>query len=449
MEMNLPGIGTTSITGSLEMELAEIVNGRLTLSTRKAPVEHQWFSHFNGFLNFESKPTEALLLKGGFEFRQYMNMSARMAKTYYNVNAYFMGEQVYHDFFLREAQGIWTILDSDAYSLSLSTGYMPYKYNSEVRELGEFLFRSGTYPFYLIGEFDRPFARLTGIKGTFATSGELFETRTDLLFLTEREIRPFWDASLAAVARVNVAKSFEIGVGVDFAHLFPTDPTITSPDTTQTRYFSDSTTVDDGFGNMITIYDTAYYTFQGTKVMACATIDPFGKIRNQGSLLSDIVGKNGGKVYGEIAIIGLKDYPANDYNPYGYDNLEQKMPWMIGITLPLWKVIDVCAFELERYPNPYPNSAAWLIRSGLPLPYMENPNPESGYDTGSAYVPRWCWSLYMKKEVVSSFSIVGQVGRDHMRWEMPIAYQTANYDYEDVMVKPEDWTWHLKTVFRF
>ena len=80
---------------------------------------------------------------------------------------------------------------------------------------------------------------------------------------------------------------------------------------------------------------------------------------------------------------------------------------------------------------------------------MENPNSTHEYDTGMAYVPRWFWSLYMKKEVVTNFSVVCQIGRDHMRWEMPIAYQTANYDYEDAMVKPRDWAWHIKTIFNF
>ena len=82
VDFNMPGMGTTAITGAVELELAEIMNGRLTLSTTKSPVEHQWFSHFNGFLDFESKPMPVLSLRGGFEFRQYMNMSAKMAKTY-------------------------------------------------------------------------------------------------------------------------------------------------------------------------------------------------------------------------------------------------------------------------------------------------------------------------------------------------------------------------------
>ncbi|MBN1757764.1 MAG: hypothetical protein JW863_05575 [Chitinispirillaceae bacterium] len=448
-DFTMPGIGKTTISGSVELELAEIMYGRLTLNSLKSPVEHQWYSHFNGFLDFESKPTPTLTLKGGFEFRQYMNMSARMAKTYYNKNAYYMGEEVYHDFFLREAQGIFKLIDKEAFSFDLAMGYIPYKYNPEVRELGEFLFRTGTYPFYIVGEFDRPFARLTGFRGTFAAKTDFLETSTDFFILTEREIRPFWDVTIAGVTSINFAKFFEIGLGVDFAHLIPTNPSITTPDTLKSRYFSDSTVADDGFGNMITTYDTAYYTFQGTKLMARATIDPFGRIRNSGSVLSDVVGKNGGKLYGEIAVIGLKDYPANDYNPFGYDNFKEKMPWMAGITIPFWKILDICAIEFERYPNPYPNSAAWVIRNGLPVPYMENPNPDEGYDTGKAYVPRWFWSVYLNKEIVKNFSVVCQIGRDHMRWEMPIVYQTANYDYEDIMVKPKDWTWHIKTIFRF
>ena len=47
--------------------------------------------------------------------------------------------------------------------LSIDFGVINYKYDPEVRNLGEYLFRSGCYPGFLIGDFDYPEARMTGI----------------------------------------------------------------------------------------------------------------------------------------------------------------------------------------------------------------------------------------------------------------------------------------------
>lgn len=33
-------------------------------------------------------------------------------------------------------------------------GYFPYKFNPDATNLGEFLFRTGTYPLYLISNFN-------------------------------------------------------------------------------------------------------------------------------------------------------------------------------------------------------------------------------------------------------------------------------------------------------
>ena len=218
---------------------------------------------------------------------------------------------------------------------------MPFKYNPEVRDLGEFLFRSGTYPLYLLGDFDRPFARLTGLRASFSYGNAGLGANFDALALTEREIRPFWDISLAGIASAHFFKMIDIGAGADFAHLVPMDSRITTPDTNLTSYIIDSTeALDSSTGQPLGIwqYNYGHYTFKGTKLMMRATIDPFGTVRGKKSIVSDIVGKNGGKIYAEAAIIGLENYPANltmnpVSNPFGYDKLKEKMPWMVGISM--------------------------------------------------------------------------------------------------------------------
>jgi hypothetical protein len=445
-----------AISGMVELESAEMLRARITYSGRNFSVDHVWYSHLLGTLNIDARPVPSLDIRSSFEFRQYMNTSSTQNRN----NSYNLGDFLYHDFFVREARGIFTLGDNRTASLKIEGGLMPYKYNPEVRELGEFLFRSGTYPFYLLGEFDRPFARLTGLRAGFTFGNDAFDAGIDLLALTERDIRPFWDISFAGIAAARFLKIFDVGAGVDFAHAIPMDDRVTTPDTADTRYaILDSTAVLDSATGLPTgawDYTYANYTFKGVKLMVRATIDPFGIVRGRESVLHDIVGENGGKIYGEAAIIGIKNYPANltmslVTNPYGYDELKERMPFMLGVTLPFWKILDVCALEFEYFPSPNPNSAVGVIKDGFPLPFYTFNNTEEGYDTGSgnAYVPRWYWSLYVKKQILRNFSIVGQIGRDHIRWEMPMNYQTLNYDYEEAMVKPDEWGWHVKTIFDF
>jgi hypothetical protein len=510
------------LSGMVELEASEMVKARITFSSqRNSTVDHVWGNNLLGTLKFSAEPAPYLNIRGSFEFRQYTY------KTTFS-STYNLGDFIYTDFFIREGQGVFSLFNGKSLSVDMAIGLMPYKYNREARGLGEFLFKSGTYPFYLYTDFDRQFARLTGMRASVKYDYDFLGVKLDLLALTERETRPFWDLSFAAIGDITLFKMLDIGGGVDFAHAVAMDKGVTEPRNQSTEYYYNYNA--DSTGS-----DTGYYTFAGTKVMARGTIDPFGMVRHDdGSILRSITGENGGKIYGEIAIIGLENYPANiSKNPYGYDKLEEKMPWMVGFNSPThpfityglypelavilfkytsfhrflfgeemkrshvslkwpsqkdslvisdhlvfglfpavvsiggWALdkylgsnmnwikkisLDEVSFELEHYPNRNPNSAAYVIREGFPLPYFTNLGGE--YDTSqatgsTAYKPRWYWTLYMKKQIIKNFSIVCQIGRDHQRWEMPMNYQTSNYDYEEALVKYNDWGWRIKTIFNF
>jgi len=196
--------GRVSLSGSIELEMAEMVEARTAKTTNPSgsgPIDHAWYNHLIGTLNFDAQPVENLTLRGSFEFRQYNNMSPTLYQAQYN-----LGDFLYHAFYVREAQGIYSLINNSSLSMDIAAGLMPYKYNTDAKDLGEYLFRSGTYPFYITTDFNRPFARLTGIRTDLKYSNTIMKSDVALFALTERETRPFWDISFAAVAHATFFK---------------------------------------------------------------------------------------------------------------------------------------------------------------------------------------------------------------------------------------------------
>ena len=427
------------ITGMIAFDMGEYVKARATgggdNGSNPQPfriVDHIWFGHTIATLNLESKPSDNFKVRAGFEFRQYMNMFPITIIKDRNFGPYF-----WNGFFIREGQGIYSPLTTGPLQLDIAFGYMPYKYSADARDLGEYLFRTGTYPLFVLEEFDRPFARLTGLRLGLDYDGGPFRAKADLFGLIEREIRPFNDISLAAVAGVNVMKVLEIGGGVDLAHVIPMNSLLTMPE-------NSSTLCIDTIAN-----DTSYYSFQGTKIMARGALDPVGLWRGNVEIINEICGKSGGRIYGEYAVIGLKNYPSSGDgdNPRGYTSIAERSPWMVGINIPAWKIFDVCAFELERFPSYSPDDYWSVVIKGLPLPSQYPKNAITG-NVDSSYAPRWNWNLYLKKQVVRHFSLVGQIGRGHQRWE---SNQNASglYDFEAALVKPDHLGWTCSGIFSF
>jgi hypothetical protein len=124
---------------------------------------------------------------------------------------------------------------------------------------------------------------------------------------------------------------------------------------------------------------------------------------------------------------------------------------LAGFNIPVWKLLDVCAFELERYPAPYPNDYFQAFYNhGLPIPaWLQNyRNDTTGYGSGVYSIKRWYWSLYMKKRIAGHLSMIGQISRDHMRWDVNLGNE-SNYASEEIMPKPGQWAWRAGLVFEF
>ncbi|MBN1308617.1 MAG: hypothetical protein JXA18_11905 [Chitinispirillaceae bacterium] len=449
-----------TMTGVIDFSMGEVVRGMYRAIRSNgddvvrypSTVSHLWFGQPLARLTVEGRVSEKIRALFGFEVNVFLNTYPPYLKTSLSSNGWPPVLPQYMSGRLHQAQGIFSLVDKDQTSLNFMVGLMPYKYNPEVRNLGEFLFRSGTYPFFLINDFNFPLARLSGLRLNFVHNGERFGVRFDQFILTEREMPPMNDISLATVVNVTLYNIIDIGFGVDFARVITLNDNLTTP---ASAVFEQSPG------------DTGRYTFRGTKLMARGTVDPFGRVRGTGSFLGDLAGEHGGKLYGEVAVVGLKNYPESTIlfeqdrlNPWGYKKISERMPWMVGVNIPLWKILDVCAFELEKYPAPYPNDYYQVFMNwGLPIPtwierYRSDTTMSDGstwenpYDSTSYTGDRWYWSLYMKKRIARHISIIGQISRDHMRWEVNVGNKN-NYATEEIMALPDQWSWRLATLFEF
>ena len=286
---------------------------------------------------------------------------------------------------------------------------------------------------------------------------------------------PYHDLTIAPILDFNILKNkngnhsvINIGAGASFAHILHVDDSSTTPPSKYSTYACDTTgyhlNPEDPLDTIWEL-DRSFYTFKGTKLMARATIDPFAFIRGKDNFPGDFFGRHGGKLYGEIAVIGLKNYPSNTDsikgypngfadsslgNPYGYDDIKEKMPMMFGFTFPCWKILDILAFEFEFFNSPYPNDYERVYRERLPLPGGVNKNPvdSTAYDYNFYREENnWKWAIFMKKNISEHFGMILQICRDHQRWEF--GGHTMNLDYEEAMVKKNHWAWNFKTEFSF
>jgi hypothetical protein len=313
-------------------------------------------------------------------------------------------------------------------TLTTEFGYFPVKYNPEAMNLGEYLFRSNAYPPLLISGFEiADKVKMAGVHTGYRKHGSAGTFKADMFVNTETENYPTLDISLSYLIGYTTPKPFfDFSSGISFFHMIPFDRNRTTPPDSRTyqalTMFVDSVT-----------HDTTRYTFKGTKVAARATID-LKYLFN-----SEIFGKNDLKLYGESAILGLKDYPG------WYNNIFERMPIMIGFNIPAFKLLDVLAAEVEYYPMPYQNSYHLLWKSSSPVPDF---NLYAGKNYYSDWKPKtdddWKWSVYASKKI-KNIRLSGQIASDHSSRAPYLIYKT----YTEMVPRTKDWYYLLRCSFFF
>ena len=395
--------GKLKVTGFGSHETGEIIKGR----HMNVDFAHQWL--MREFVNFTAKYT------ANEHFRLAVGLTARIwYETYPDVkrNPWFPRKQ-YFSVYPHVASGIFSYDIGTISNMEMEFGYFPFKYNLDVRNLGEYLFRCNTYPPSVITNFDMTFSRLAG--------GRVSTTFMDMVnlqvLLTQENILPsFYDPSLTVLADVNIKKTFDIGAGIMFNRFIAVDSLATwamsrlSPPST---YFD---TVDSV---------TKTLTHSGMKVMSRFSFDPKRLLFSESN---GIFGENDLRLYGEIALLGLQDYPIY------YQDWKKRIPRMIGFNFPCFKVLDVAAFELEYYGWNYSNGYLWVVMDGTAVP-----NSASGdYSDRDYNNDNWKWTVYLKKTFYRHSYILLQFANDH--WSLP-QYDEKNYDRDEFCGRNTHWYW--------
>ncbi len=335
---------------------------------------------------------------------------------------------------LADAEGVVSLGSRDAVAWHFAAGVIPYKYDPEAKNLGEYLFRTGEHPAYIETSFDQAYATMTGVRVNAEIARNL---SVDLLLTTETQVVPLNDWSLSLLAGYRVPGLLDFGAGVMFDRVFQVSGLLDkgsggagSPNTYLT-----------GTGQPDT------FSWGGTKVMARLSLDPKGLLP---PALHGIFGGEDGIFYGEAAILGVGNITAyrDSTNPDNgqpvpghyvidsalnfYSDIWQRIPVMFGFNVPTFKLLDYLSAELEWYGWPY--SSALYDYQNFSYPLLPQPN---GVSTAS----HWKYSFNAKKTVGGAVSVIGQIARDHTRHDV---YYNGYTDVNEIFQSKDEWGWWLK-----
>jgi hypothetical protein len=414
---------SVTCTGLASSEFGQIYRGVY----QEAIFEHRWESRGFVDLTLDAHVNDRLSVKTGIE--------AKISFSHRQGSAFRATEQKFPSVYINQAEGSITVFpETGATPLSVHTGYMPYKYNPDVRNLGEYLFRSMTYPQVLFSEFDYAQTRVMGVR----VASELWSKRLrqDLFITTSVDMLPLYDFSIAYVGSIRPAPFIEAGIGIDLDRVISANNAVTNPRISSNSYV-----------DPLDQSDTTWYSFSGTKAMVRFSFDP------KPLFSSSMFGPQDLKLYGEACALGIfagfgSKYAWGNY-PGDYEKLWHRVPFMIGLNLPAFRVLDVLAFEAEYYRSPYPNTYYNVMWNQLPRPYMKP-------DLSPYQKDDWKWSIYASRMLFGGFSIIGQIANDHSRVDV---LRDEDAEYEETMrtsayspatmFKSGMWYWMLKMKYEF
>jgi hypothetical protein len=320
----------------------------------------------------------------------------------------------------------WRFGDAATTAGSLMLGTFTHKYNPDAKNLGEYLYRSGTYPGYLFTTegwllMNRASHYSQGLMLTLDQFNGALRHNFSLLMQTTYypigDFSPGYDFSFKQ-------KWFELGGGAVFHHYLPLRPSALVMKDPENTLIRKATGVD-------SVGDTTYYigpnyydddlndpavtllhrwTHKGIKVMGRAALNLNHLLPEESRNPEDL------RIFGEVAVLGWKDQPLY------YEDRMQRMPIMFGLNVPTLKYLDVLTLQGEYYASPFNsidryNSASFPVWEGG---FKENAGVYET-DADGWVIPMdehdddWKWSVYAKKTINKIMTVHAQAASDHLR----------------------------------
>jgi hypothetical protein len=477
------------------MTMGQVVSSSpLYNSMFELPFEKEWFETFDGGIKVirEISPS----LSGRLNLGVIVN-AATMNHDVFNGRDYRAKRvlPVLLDATL-EARHTGLLMAND--TLTIEFGYFPFKYNYQSTNLGEYLFRSGTYPGWLTTGFEQSIEKpkLAGVHLSH-TFGSNIKLKQDLVINTELDVYPLRDINVTYIASPSIGRFANLGFGVQLARLLAVDPKKTTPGEEPKYQNKQKPLFENRIGYIDTAnHDTILYTFRGTKLMGRFSLD-FKALFGD---LNGFFGTEDLKLYGEAALLGVKNYPG------WYSKRGERIPMMAGINWPTNQLVsytlipgvmayllepkepnkniktamfgagglitgigtwlldrslhtnsklDLISIEFEYYPSPYVNTQSNIwIQGGSPIPYvhtLEIPNYDTYWrDSLSKASDGLKWSVYISKKFGTHFRLSAQATCDHTpKSSYLVMPQTNEYGYFEITPKPENWYFMLRSSIYF
>ena len=404
-------------------EFGQLQSTKFTMVAK--PYNDVWVDHLGAFVTQEATLNERLQLAIG------LGGIFQFAKPEV-VNPVFGGSQN-KAFFIgpTRATADYVFGDIEKPTLKLGLGLFNYKYNPDAVNLGEYLFRTGTYPTWIMtGGYLIANSASSYLQG-FKAETHAGPVKIDLLATTETKLAPLFDWSFSALASYKAGRVLDIGVGITLANYLSVDPDKTTlPHETQAAEIV-SAAGKAGFLNPDT---NVAFTYKGEKLMARAAFNPLGFFE------SDWLGPDEGKLYAELTVVGWKNYPMF------YTKRMERTPVMFGFNVPTFKILDRLAVEFEHLNSPWMNSTYNIGNSpGMPLPRI--PDTSEVYYKGITDNDNFRWSVYARKTLFGSLAAHAQVARDHLRLVSREFYYGPSLEPDELTMKPENWYWLVQFSF--
>ncbi len=403
-------MGKITYTGYGYFMFGQIVNGVMGVGI-PAPGEvtdkilsHYWQEQGDIDFYLTSRMSDWFTAKAGISLKSYF---PRLYGADARTDAAAFYETV--DGAIPMAEGIFN-WNFSGLSLLVESGLFQYTFNPEVKNLGNYLYRSSVYPLSTYTKIDYPWADLTGARVQLkALENKL---TIESIFSSEINFPPWYDWSLGFTATYAPNKIIDFGAGACFAHFVSVGDNQATSDSIKTMY-------------------------PGTKWTARAIFDPKPIFYEP-----EIFGSEDLKIYAEAAILGTKNHETYGYLPdsgkiSGFPI--ERTPLLLGINLPCFKIIDLASVELEWFKSPFPND--WY--GDYPTPVARELAATDNKPEIDNYLndDNFKWSVYVKKHI-SNFEIKFIAANDHTFYK---GFKTNSKAYfEQTLKRNKDWHWYLK-----
>jgi hypothetical protein len=342
--------------------------------------------------------------------------------------------------------------------LRLKAGVFSYKYNEDAKNLGEYMFRTWTYPVIIYtGGLDlvnSAGAQLSGL-AALAKTGSL---SNDLILNIQSDHVPVGALSLTDLATWRLGM-LTLGGGLMWDNFYHPDKNALTPKPKAgavgdpldgnkfytVRHYIVKPNGDTGaviskmshseFNELKTanalgprepeILDTGYYTFTGGKAMLRGSLDLSGLL---GGLPH--ADRSFG-LYFEAILLGFKNYPTF------YEKMSDRMVYMAGINLPTFGLLEMFSVEAEYCSYPYRQSTNDPNVVGNAVPNVLEP-------FYPVYKPirddDWKWSVFAQRRLGENFSVYAQVANDHLRNSFIFGAPAS----EGFLTQKNHWYWVCK-----